>query len=705
MAIFEYIKSLGESVLGKKRKNDSIVVTFKYLERKYSVDCNPSTSVLEVLDLIAGVLNITTDNFIKLYVHNRISPMLDITHSTSEISEYASKFPLIVEKVNSSLIIRQMLENFTKTSTIDLTGGYKTFEYVGRMGSFSTFMRNVSKRHDFWLRDITSKELHELSILDDGPGSGKTRFMQEIPFMIKKFLESQSCEAKLKEKLESAKCINISFNSAWTYSLAEAQKFTIEKSLCLRLLHQFLRKEFPGTFRSFVAYCGEMEFNLGSILQLLSKGGVNCLFISIDEVNKIYECDKVQFKELFSLIAELSTMQDLFLVPILAGTVIGPMRSALEGSNHSCLSIPLTLLTAEDSTKIFQEALNDHRKEYQYTVIPQFVDNSEILKELIEDSSGHCRILQFLFLSLIEQKQFDDEELYWKNVKEYLFITLNRIYSISKHPLAGAIIYSYISEEITEEDLVPEDRSLNFLKLCEKGYIKLVNSRVKVPGLFIQCFFKNVSKHEVFFSSFWKNLVNSDDTHWPGWEKFCILYFAFRLAMYAYLKKQLNAHNETRYSRMRISEFFNGFAISQDLANVSVMIPDEDEIERTDNGSRFPVTDQVLPPLGKCVLNATSAPFDAYFVLSTSLGPKTIFALQMKKIKAGVSNKMIIAEDTKIKSSLPKELASFPCITVFMADSPLRDVAPYTPPRSVVLCQAQALTFFGTAYHKKHLLN
>jgi hypothetical protein len=58
-----------------------------------------------------------------------------------------------------------------------------------------------------------------------------------------------------------------------------------------------------------------------------------------------------------------------------------------------------------------------------------------------------------------------------------------------------------------------------------------------------------------------------------------------------------------------------------------------------------------------------------------------------------------------LKSSLPTELASLPCITVFMADSPLRDVVPYTPPRSVVLCQAQALTFFGTAYHKKHLLN
>jgi hypothetical protein len=174
----------------------------------------------------------------------------------------------------------------------------------------------------------------------------------------------------------------------------------------------------------------------------------------------------------------------------------------------------LKLLNLESSMAVIEEALRQHRSEYGFTLIPEFLDRSEEIRGLVLDSSGNCRLLELIFKSLQQEDCMD----------VYLFRDIDRSYNICNGPLAGAVAYALLGLPVSENDSIPGDESYTFLKLVELGLIKIERDIVIMPMLFIKCFFNGVSKQKVYFASFWTFSSTC-------WEEYCVLHIALRLAM------------------------------------------------------------------------------------------------------------------------------------------------------------------------------
>jgi hypothetical protein len=712
MSIFAKLRTFAVSLIsGIKRKQNSDRSYYYLFEGDLcSFRDKPRISVRHFILRVCQEKSISQDSCLKVFSNENGSRMRNITYSTAYLNSNDGDSPFIIEEITIFSLVSDLVDKLIKkapTIQLDVINGHE-FPFVDREESYHEFIETIESRFKYWSASIFDKKYHPIPILDYGPGTGKSRFMQEIPEMVRRALKEMMLDRNFKNQLKTPVFINITFDSIWMYSKDEV-KDGIEHAICLRILHQFLKLS-SESFDDFKNYCKPLHFKLSDILLALSQKGFSCLFLAFDEVNRVYNVNRNEFDSMFAIIAAHCSFEGLFFVPVFAGTVIGPIRTALAGSNNRSVSIPLPLLTQQSALMIVKESITRINKTRDSKKIPLFVSTSNELKTLVLESSGHCRILELLVLCLQQRNSNCTKAVYWQNVKNKLLNEINNKYDISEAPLAGALCYAFLGITTTESEILPEDKNLNFLDLIQKGFIKLENGLVIIPYLFILCFFKDVSLSKAYFSVFWSELVNSDDTHWPGWERFCHLYFTFRLACFSFLKK--NFHRNPRLSSIRslydsvsMRVFFKGFLISNDLQGVSLSIPDESAIIQKESQTRFPYTDKTLPPVGTFMLNAAGAPFDAFVVLRTSLHRKTVLCLQMKKIKKGVTNSMILKENAKIKEAAEvfnQNITLF--ISLFITESEALDSI-FLPHCSAALCKIGLQEFFGPNIKKKRLVN
>ena len=55
------------------------------------------------------------------------------------------------------------------------------FEFSDRNDSFSLLAEKLDERHTAFVQKKKDRNLHPIPFLADGPGSGKSRFLQELP--------------------------------------------------------------------------------------------------------------------------------------------------------------------------------------------------------------------------------------------------------------------------------------------------------------------------------------------------------------------------------------------------------------------------------------------------------------------------------------------------------------------------------------------
>jgi hypothetical protein len=320
---------------------------------------------------------------------------------------------------------------------------------------------SLENRHLSWKEGKTDRNLHPIPFLADGPGSGKSRFLQELPSSFLEFVSQGSYSQEFKDIFKSPVCINITFSNGTRYSLQEAEATNIEKSVCLRILYQF-KKEYT-IFGSFYESFKSQEFSLSNILQTVGKDA-SCIILGIDEVNKVYDQKDVKerlISELFGLVGCLSCEFSPFFIPVLAGTVIGPMKSVLRESTYSPLHIPLPLLSYESGLNIFAK---------KNTKFSQLVQTSRQLRQLISDCGGHCRSLEILYNCFLEAYVEDISLINWKVVTDEVVVVLHQKYALSTIPLATAIARYLLGLDTKELDSYSEMKSTTYQDL---GLIKL----------------------------------------------------------------------------------------------------------------------------------------------------------------------------------------------------------------------------------------
>ena len=113
-----------------------------------------------------------------------------------------------------------------------------------------------------------------------------------------------------------------------------------------------------------------------------------------EKLKELYDIKEELLSGLFGLVGGLSCEFSPFFVPVLAGTVIGPMKAVVRKSTHPPLHIPLPLLSFESCLDIF-------KKNVQFSTL---LCANHKLRQLISDCGGHCRSLEILYDGMLKIK-------------------------------------------------------------------------------------------------------------------------------------------------------------------------------------------------------------------------------------------------------------------------------------------------------------
>lgn len=521
------------------------------------------------------------------------------------------------------------------------------FVFSDRNHSIEMLASRSQDRFHAWIHDEKDRNLHPIPFLADGPGSGKSRFLQELRTSFKNHIMEGDYNEKFKDVMNDALYINVTFGNGSIYK-PEESGIGVEKSLALRMMFQF-QDEYKQ-FDTFLVNRKEYMIDLALLLDELYKY-TKCVVLGIDEVNKVYDVEPKKLKELLNAIGGRCCSSSCFFVPVVAGTVIGPLNQYVTKSTHPPLPIPLPLLSFESSKTIL--STKDRS-------IAKMIENNPEMSTLIADIGGHCRALEILFDSL--RKCGNDALSYFDNVKNCVEVELEGRYHVSEIPLGAAIALSILGIRVDKNDEYPDDKALKFQDLEEKGFTKIENEKLKVPYVFICCFLNR--RRGIPYVKFWNELLITGNIWWQHWEVFNRNYLVFRLSLYRYLGQE----------SITLRQLFNGAKTSlPEDVDIEIKVPSNNQLRITRANQRFPTTNSNNPfSVGVGVLNAAGAPFDAFMYLETVGNGNLLVALQMKlanhdsRSPQVINIRMINEELNKMNKTISSNLNGTDCVCVIV---------------------------------------
>ncbi|KAI9338230.1 hypothetical protein BDR26DRAFT_863244 [Obelidium mucronatum] len=610
-------------------------------------------------------------------------------------SETTMKWP-IANDAEIQAILKEHLSPISP-SLVQTEGS--VFKFLDREESFSLLASSTAKRFKSWKLKDRDRNLHPIPFLADGPGTGKSRFLQELPLSFKSFVDKANLPNDFKDCLSKTLFINITFGNGSPYLETEIAT-GIETSVCLRILHEFNLTTFPS-FKVFESAMKErkLDLALASTLARICPPDIECVVLGIDEVNRVHAKNTNGFKELFSILGGLSCSsgKQLF-VPVLAGTVIGPIQSVVTESTHPPLHIPLPLLSFESCVSIFVECNQQ---------LPADARSNKHLRQLIFDVGGHCRSLEFLYNALTSKMSNPRLLSYWDDIAAEVRSEITKRYKICQLPnIEQAIAYSFLSIPVDQQQLVSGPGSPSFLTMAENGLVKLVPKGdqfvVSIPFMFVSAFLR--THHTNPYAKFWNELPLANVLYWEQWEDFNVTYMAFRLSLFSCLG----------ISSIPLAKLLQGANLN--LANDhTVCIPPIENIKVTRLSQRYPETKRPEFSSGNCVLNAGGSSFDGFVYLDIQEdltlqqpGNRCLIAMQMK-LKRNTDRKMttevITAEYKKTQSRIKKHLAGTKFILLVLGRSMGNYEGKRMRKNCAVVSEREQEEFYGEAYHRRFNLN
>lgn len=555
------------------------------------------------------------------------------------------------------------------------------FAFSDRAHSIEMLAESSQKRFYDRKNHKEDKSFHPIPFLADGPGTGKSRFLQELPTSFKNHIMNGNYNEEFKKAMKDALFLNITFGNGSSYN-DEELSLDIGKSVALRVMFQFQNqyKEFSG----FLDAQTNVKLSLYSVISKISKH-TSCLVLGIDEVNKIYDVSKKKLKLLLNAIGHRSCISPCFFVPVVAGTVIGPLSEYITGSTHPPLPIPLPLLSFESSKMILCK---------KNTKMAEMIEHNPEMSTLIADIGGHCRALEILFDSL--GKFSADLQAYFDYVKNDVEIELERRYKISAIQLGTAIAHSVLGKNVHSNSQYPEGNDLTYQKLEEKGLVKIENQKLKIPYIFICCFIKR--RTDLKYARFWTELLISGNIGWQDWEKFNRNYLVFRLSLYSYLEEESTTLREL-FKGVKTS-FPHGF-------DIKIQIPVKEKLEIIQAKERFPTSKNEPFPVGTGVLNAAGAPFDAFMYLETVKNEKLLVALQMKLANSDSKSPQIIDDNkinvewNKMNKAISENLPGTNFVGVILGRCEGRFNENNLPGKCLVITKNEHEDYYGDLYYHR----
>ncbi|RHZ46574.1 hypothetical protein Glove_613g4 [Diversispora epigaea] len=592
----------------------------------------------------------------------------------------------------------------------------KNFKFLGREETKErlwngTLNKNgVKKRYYAYLNNRKDRNLHPIPFIAAGPGTGKTRVLEETLNLLKQCAENDD-DSNLKELVNNAVLIDVTYGNG---SAATETDSNIggETSLSLRILYRyFVEGSFNLNFSNFVdiiknVFSNITDFNLAKVLRTieLDINKENIMIINcIDEVNKLYELDNLTFKTMVNVVGSCSCeLGSIFYVPLLAGTIYKPLHKVVTKSMHPPLSIPLPLLKMDHMLEIGQNL--------------QFpVGTNNYFHRCLGDVGGHCRTLEFFYQQC---SNYMVNNINFFQVMNEVNVLLNERYAFEEfaHDNSDIIAGCLLDEKMIFNERIQELRQYGIAILEEvqddPKYIYL-----RLPYIMLLCLIITSNRTNKLYQ-FWKPMIDSEELFlWQNWEDFNVRFLALKFCLLsAYGVQEING-----------CDFLKGAYCGDMLNNIVIKIPEWNTVEIHSIKERFPVNGSwevtdldsnkllIKEKFFAVYKNGEGAPFDgfSYIQLKTANNKDVILAcLQTKwrKLETDQPQKITVNMIKKEYESTKKILAdklklqNNDFIFVLLSICPLSNEIhnPTTLLKDIenaaLICKNNFYTFYGFTY-------
>ncbi|PKY16030.1 hypothetical protein RhiirB3_467096 [Rhizophagus irregularis] len=349
----------------------------------------------------------------------------------------------------------------------------KNFELYQREDTIETLWKLIKERYPY--RNDDDKGNHPIPVLAGGPGTGKSRFLDEIERLLWRCINES--DEEIRDGFANMVVINTTYGNGSPASSHDSriigsgstEIINGQASFALRILFEYFQPQNETgelSFPQFNTLCSKkaVDFTLDTALRVIYADFIkqrkqetsSCpplvLVVGIDEFNNLHDIQKGACKELIKTIGGVMCKPpaNIFFIPILAGTIEGAISDYISGSMHEPILLPLRLLNNDDAISIGKR-MNLFDDDY--------VCRNPYFRISISDVGGHVRTLEYYYSNFAKQKddkmklatetETGETGLYDVNIKRVMEYVKHKIvnkYQINRYsshlsvPLAKAIL-------------------------------------------------------------------------------------------------------------------------------------------------------------------------------------------------------------------------------------------------------------------------
>ncbi|CAB4440964.1 unnamed protein product [Rhizophagus irregularis] len=639
----------------------------------------------------------------KLNVLNHTGPPRGIAQGpdwgdASSVYEWIQKFTL--DRGN-----RRLVKSFGKN-----------FELYKREDTIGTLWNAIKKRYSY--RGEDDKYYHPIPVLAGGPGTGKSRFLDEIERLLRHYIDES--DEEIRNGFANMVVINTTYGNG---SPADGHDLRVisdeltdgQTSLALRILFEYFQPQYEFsklTFSEFNTLCNKskaVDFTLNTALQVIYADFIKqskqetspplVLVLGIDEFNNLHDLQKEACKELIKSIGGVMchSPAKIFFIPILAGTIEGAISKYIIGSMHEQILLPLRLLNDDDAINIDQKNQKDKMKEIE-------TDEEKLKSSLYSVNIG--KVMEHVKHRIVNKYQLD-------NFSNSLSV-----------PLAKAILGLPVGkmDAVKKENVKVEDHELGkfltYRDLVSMGFVNLVLAEahylIRLPYLWV-CAIAEYSTDPELLMMHWKPMLQYDDpNNWQNFEDFNAKFLALRLSLFRLLG----------YEKINLKTLLKGAEFSHEFPNFEVVLPETKDIKLL---HRYPATktyekqkakyvnltemrngyfdldllDDTKKYTGCIFLNAAGAPWDVFVLLKDGSSESEIcLALQAKLT---TTSKLIINQDLfdnehkKVTENMEKIDPNW--VLLFLTNADQKDNLSISDrPNSALVSMEKMQEFYGYTY-------
>ncbi|RIB28861.1 hypothetical protein C2G38_1335249 [Gigaspora rosea] len=338
-------------------------------------------------------------------------------------------------------------------------------------------MNGICQR--FEKRRATDRNNHHIPILVNGPGAGKSRFLQELPTLLNSQARQYTNDDALLNSIENRMfTINVTFGNG-TFA-SEEDVHIGQTSVALRIIYQHFIAGGSINYDQFLReYDKTSQIPISDALDIVLRDvntnkdddtKINFIVVGIDEINHLHnlynkELDPRQnpVRLIVHAVGRLNCSGgDIFYVPILAGTIQGPLEEMFRESTYLYLRLPLRLLRDEEVWNISKNIANSNN-------LAEYINRSTF-RRCISDLGGQVRALE-LFYSILSSQAMQKT-----NYVDYVYIMLQvKNLLLHRYPfetyaniITPAIAHAILNIPVKEYDKADNNGQLNYIYLSSQ---------------------------------------------------------------------------------------------------------------------------------------------------------------------------------------------------------------------------------------------